>query len=420
MISRLAYIFSLVLFAKFAHAQIAVSLPLDGYYRPGRYFPILLQAPSEQAIKLQASGALPTIVDSGHGTSWITPMLSAGPDVGTITVDGGAVVAQLPRALQSHDVLVGILGGAAQESAARKLIPGTHPLLVQLDPTHPLAGPAMAWQSLDAVVLDRWPGNLQLTELPALLAGGMTIAVTASSPPDSALPWRPFADGWALRPNLAGPLGCDGNDEAYFPSGMWHPDLPASDRFRIIAVGVVAVPLLLMTQMLRTRGCAVAWSLVILLILGFTMTMPAIRFDGRGAIEVSRVGWEQSDQWTYFAARHPTNFKTPLSSPAWPIFDQPSQAEELQCTMRDHDGIALQFILPADHRLATVRRLIRPSIEPTIETASAHAQTDTNSPMARLAQSLYRDAGLPQRTPGEPLPAVDAAQPMWPTVKCRQ
>jgi hypothetical protein len=88
----------------------------------------------------------------------------------------------------------------------------------------------------------------------------------------------------------------------------------------------------------------------------------------------------------------------------------------LHCSLLDDNGMTLQLELPTDHRFAVVQRLVRPATSD----AANETQPDNESPMARLAQALYRDAGAPHIDGSASLTPVDAPRPIWPTVTCNR
>ena len=409
-ISRIVFsIFALFISAVAAAGQ-GVSLPLDGYYRPGRYFPVRVELPRSDNFIIYADGAIRTVIGKQRTLPLLVPVLSTGAALGPVHI-GNRVASSKPQPLETHDSLVGVAGGVETEIVARAMFPGTKIVIVHLDPADPLPGPPIAWQSLDGIVLaERWPGGLNLEHLPQWLSGGMTVGVAAGDAPDHKLPWRPISGGWVLLPNLAGPLGCDGNEDAYAPSMTWHPDLRVDARWRIVGWAMVIILALLLATLLPRRvnygmfGAVAIFGIVL-------PARPTESFRATGEIEVARSGWEQRDRWTYFAGPPKRTMQIDVEE-GWPIFHDPAQAARLNCSLTS-DGLqtTMQFTLPADNRLAFMQREIRPAASVTAGTI------DDRSPMSRLARLLYRDAGEPHILSNEKV-MTDDPTPTWPTVTC--
>ena len=98
------------------------------------------------------------------------------------------------HALAADDRLVGC--ATRDEALVNDLFPGRHVITIDLDPTNPLPGPSIAWDALDAVVVD----SIDPKRIGPLLATGMVIAVRTEAMPDQTWPWRRCATpGWSGR-----------------------------------------------------------------------------------------------------------------------------------------------------------------------------------------------------------------------------
>ena len=133
-------------------AEVQVSLPLEGYYRAGRYMPVRVVVRGETAgeLTLSADGAVPTIVRlSGHDANAIVPLLVVREPLGPLgwtLPDGrtGQLQARL-IALGEQDRLVGTSGTNANDAAV--LFRDKTIVSVSLDLADPIPDPAMAWEA---------------------------------------------------------------------------------------------------------------------------------------------------------------------------------------------------------------------------------------------------------------------------------
>ena len=386
------------------------ALPLEGWYRPGRYIPV--RVPTGTA-RISADGAVPTELYS-TASSAIVPLLTCSSGVARLKIDDSRPLDAQLRPLSSHQQIVAVAGGADQ--LARKLFPGETIVTIHVDPLDPLPGPALAWQSLDTLIIDGpWPGGLDLKKLPQLLAGGTQIAVTSPNRPDPILPWESIDGGWVLRPPIVGPEGCDGNDAVYAPLAAWHPDLSAASRSRIVLAGVL-FSLATMTGLLVPRRfalpfCAVLTGVMVAAIGLWRGGSPAA-FRAQGTVIVGR----QTDRWQFIAAGQAvsTKYETvqETAQETWPIFADAQQANRSGVMLHwTDDSTRFTFALPQDGMLAFVSR----SIESPEETPALSAQVQ--SPMTAIARSLY-SRGKEQITvyPGEAW-EPNASAPIWPAVR---
>ena len=180
--------FLLLCSASISFAQSSSTLPLDGWYRTGRYMPVRIAhaelAAASTITKVIADGAVPLECDASGNTSTIAPLLIFANDAGRLRIDGSPLPGDPPLCpLSFHQQLVAVAGSG--DRLAAKLFPGDSIVTIHLDPLDPLPGPELAWQTLDALILDGpWPGSFDVHKLPALLAGGTEIAVRMRDRPD--------------------------------------------------------------------------------------------------------------------------------------------------------------------------------------------------------------------------------------------
>jgi len=394
-------------------AQQSSVLPLEGWYRTGRYMPVRVHR-GQSAIT--AVGALPTEIGADGGAMTIVPLLVFANDVSDLRIDGSPLAGDPPlRALSSHQQLVAVAG--VGDRLATRLFPGESIVTIHVDPLDSLPGPELAWQTIDALILDGpWPGSFDIRKLPALLAGGTQIAVRSEQRPDDRLPWESIDGGWVVRPAIEGPMGCDGNDDAYIPVGAWHPDLTGTERIRIVLVGVLFSLGTLACLLLPRRfsyPATIVLTLVAMIAIGSWQSSSPTIFRARGEVIVERRPLLQTDRWQFITARQTASAVCDCAGETWPIFADSSQP--LRINVRLHwqgDGGRFTFELPSDGKLAFISRMI----QPTSVSAAAGATVQTETPMTALARALYMRER--ERETVEPGPTwnTNDASPLWPTV----
>jgi hypothetical protein len=246
---RLALLFIVL----FPMAAIAADgpLPLNGYYRAGRYMPVRF-ARGQSELHLTADGVVRTdIADPVGGIAPCFISRTPPPD---------SAMAQSLRPLQPNEKLIGI---AAHGGAIDALFPGSALIQVPLDPVHPLPGPPAAWQALDAVVLDG-PAVADLGDerIGVLLAGGTSLLVPArgQSSPESTHSWRLDHGFWFL--GAARPVDAEASDEDYGPVSGWNPGRSAHDRAQIMLMAVIWAIVVLLISLSHRRRQGAVWTCV--------------------------------------------------------------------------------------------------------------------------------------------------------------
>jgi hypothetical protein len=405
-------------FTSICSAQPSVTLPLEGWYRVGRYMPARLgrteNAASTPISTISATGAVPTEFEFRGNASTIVPLLIYSAEAGQLAIDQSPFTNTPLRALASHQQLVAVAGGGDRLSG--KLFPGELIVIIHVDPLDPLPGPALAWQTLDALIIDGpWPGSFDIHKLPGLLAGGTEVAVRSPDRPNDALPWEAIDGGWVLRPPIVGPLGCDGSDEAYVPVMAWHPDLTAPERHRVVLFGVLFSLAALACFLLPRRS-----SLPVLIVVTFGAMIGIVwwqvasastdRAGGDVIVEHNRM--TQLDHWQFVTSRGTASAQFDCIDATWPIFADAQQAPRLGLSLYwSGDGGRFRFSLPRDGKLAFVSRVLQPYAP--VSTTAVPSSIET--PMTALVRALYsRGRGQIDVEPGAAWHADDAA-PLWPT-----
>ena len=189
------------------------SLPLQGYYHPGRYMPVGIQATIDDDRKdliLSADGAIDTHLRWSDGAiSAIAPLLCCNDAATSARVHTPHRNVAIPglHPLADQQKLVVYLG--ADDHLADRFFLSHDIVAVTLPMQTFHAGPAAAWQTIDALVLDRDDlDRLDPHLISTLLAGGTSIIVRGASAPMRAGPGSSrMAPGCcAIQP--PGPLVC--------------------------------------------------------------------------------------------------------------------------------------------------------------------------------------------------------------------
>jgi hypothetical protein len=279
-----------------------------------------------------------------------------------------------------------LVGVATQDrNVAAALFPGQNVISIPLEPVEFFTAPALAWEMLDAAVLERAPDEAMLKEL---LAEGVVVAIRSQQQPDARWPWRRVGDCWVVRPNLAGPEGSIGGDVAYLPSVAWQPGQPAPLRRQVVLLGILISLLLMSALLIRSAR----WSLLAMLAVSIICTVavgalrraqPTTRSAG-GEILISHHGIVQRDQWEYRAASNDP--VAPTMTMARPMVLDARQAESIQLSLvRGKAGpVMWQFRLPPHQRIALLWRRVEarsnlPATQPT-----------RDSPLYELARQAYQ------------------------------
>jgi hypothetical protein len=285
------------------------------------------------------------------------------------------------RQLRAEQRLVGFTTIDLQ--FAQELFPGDTIVPIQLSAADPLAGAAVAWETLDAVVLDNTVSNVSEQKLRDLGSCGVTVA------------WRP---GEISKPSIVGPPAAAENLAAFAPVQGWAADWPSAFRrgvmlcaiaFSIIAMGVglirfrySAVVLVLLCA-IATVGLWMGWK-----------NRPAV-LTRCGAIVVRDGALAQRDLWVFQATASGSASRMPWTDLMHPYFesklDRLAMKPVLIC---GEDGTPQEF---AFHLLAgqKIGFLMR-SFIPTPQTP---LHKPVSSPLERLATRMYLREGV--KTAGE-------------------
>jgi hypothetical protein len=323
-----------------AQAQ-TVSLPLDGYYRPGAYMPVAVNGATPVSI-----GATPGVASVAPRSAGVAPVYVYSATAERLQCGEQSLTI---HALADDEKLVGL--ATHDEALVKALFPSNHIAPVELNPTNPLPGPAIAWDSLDAVVVDAIDAKL----IPELLAAGTTIAVRSDSKPDETWPWKRLLDAWVIDP-----------DDAYRPTYGWTPMRSTAVRQMVITIAILASCAMLALAMWRSRlNLPVLGAFVLVFCTGLVLWR-ARQPDVMSMTMEQRFGGDvvQVDRWTYQTSPVATKAEMKFEPITWPVFASAGHMESLHPILEcDATGqpIRFRYELPANARMAFVTRTVTPS-----------------------------------------------------------
>jgi hypothetical protein len=385
-----------LLFPQLASAAVQITLPLEGYFHPGRYMPVhvVIDNPATASITLTADGALPlTVLNSPGSIDTIAPWLTTNSRVqGASWFDTSFHALNLPlQALTDNQRLVALAGVNSAQAAA--LFPDATIIPIQLNLAQPLPGPTSAWESLDALLLDdAAAARVDEGQLRALLAANTLVAIRSPRRPAGVWPWQRAGDFWVLRPQHAGPDSLVAPD-AYVPTYGWLRGLPFTTRRRALLCASLIAALLLAATLWKPRRpifpvAAIALLSSTLWIVWQSRQPPLIELTGRIVVESD--GQTQLDRWTWLTSRAATDGTFAAVDLTHPIFFSPAQLT----------ASAMQLFVFGDSRAPEFRFHLLPRATIAFVSSTVDDQIDrqslqpARSPLASMAQSLYADQGI--------------------------
>ncbi len=305
-------------------------------------------------IQLSASGAITSRVQTSGNVHGIFPWLVIDPNaVGS--------VAGLPalHPLEDSDFLVASV--LDDDTTASTLFAGRRVIL--LHPPNNLEGPAMAWETLDAVLLT--PEALAKISPQAradLFAAGVELAVMAGQRPDTLLPWRQNGRWWIASANLHLPPSLDA--DAYTPTYGWNAGRNGDFRLHIFLLGAIYCLIVSGTALWRSRWMpaaitAISLCAVFIFALENRKYSPIFRHDGVVHLMDDA---NFNDRWIYQVSHRDVEFTIPIDGSIHPVFSDMAQpqAMNLMIDFGDHgQPISISGLLSADEPLALMSRQLQ-------------------------------------------------------------
>ncbi len=358
--ARATIFLSMLLLSTVAHAD-AIHLPLNGYYHPGRWMPVEWESSGSLAIRIFSTDAITTEISnpSPHGVAPFlacTPVRSIQWQLGKAS---GQIDAENLHALSPAEKIVGLC--VDDDSLAQQIFPGQTTIPIHLDPLNPLPGPAMAWQSLDAIVMsDQILAKIPVESQKMLYAAGVTFAVTGDAQPNSTFAWAHNNRLWISKP--ASPNLPIIEEQAYAPTFGWTPGRSVHYRTTIIILAVLVCILATGLTLWRSRWMPPAQIVLAIIVMSglwqWNRTQPGIA-TMQTDIYLTGISPEIRDRWIYQTSAHDTDFRMNLDGVTNPIFYDASQParNQIKLTCRgDGSPTEITGTLPAHSTLAMVSR----------------------------------------------------------------
>ena len=388
-----------LLFCHWCPAQVQVTFPLQGYYRPGKYMPVRVATPAATAapVVLRADGAVAVSVGPGAGPmNVVVPWLATG-EVRSVRWDvagvgAGTIDAPLTP-IDPGQVLVGIIGADANASAAAaaELFPGKSVVPVLLSGTPVMGGDPAAWEALDAAVFD----DANHVFLAELLGQGVSVVIRSDARPGGRWGWRGGPGGWFVAFDPTGPFGAI-HPDVYAPVGAWQPGWPAPLRRRAILLALVyclvALAALLWRRTWLAAATVVATSVAAAAGFAWWGNRQPMVCQVDTAVEIVDAGATQADRWTYYRPLRRRDVTVEWPWATKPVFASARHARETD--LRLHVGAAgrpAHFTWRAGPG-TTLAFLNRGFSPPTGSTAAA-AESAPLSPTRELALQSYLTPG---------------------------
>jgi hypothetical protein len=349
-------LFAIFVALNFTVPASALSLPLEGYFHPGRAMPVKWDvADSGSDIDLRDAGAIASRVHPAGNPWGVFPW---------IVVDASSP--QNPhegldplKPVEDSELIV--VNTIVQDVDLTVPFPHRRMIEIRLD-VDDLAGPAMAWESADVIALS----SASLLKMPpemrdSLFAEGIELVVLGDEKPQATLPWVRAGQWWIASARL--PLPPAISPDAYLPTLGWTPGRTPEFRKRIAFLGVVFCLVILGVSLLRWRWTA---AMIVVVSILATVVFAAINhnqspiFTQSGIVRITGDPMLE-DHWLCQVSHRRTPFTLALGGEVHPVFSARSQLAAdslvLEC---DENGrpISISGVLMPDDPLALMRRRI--------------------------------------------------------------
>ncbi len=237
--------------AQTLHAEPVIKLPLDGYYRPGKFFPVSVTSDQPVNVRIDVEDG---VSSRGSGTNLTLPVMLLSNTSRSLRVIIDGKPTDLPIRPLGENERLAIAGSSKLFARASSLFPGQLVVsaVVPMDRIGPLNE---AYESADVVL---WQGldesAVFAKGFESISAGGPVLAVPGDEP---ATPWKNFQrrGGWSVIDlPTRGPTDSLDNPAAYDAmSGFSAGRSPESRRGVWLGTAVFAI-LALGATLLGRRG----------------------------------------------------------------------------------------------------------------------------------------------------------------------
>ena len=212
----------------------AVSSPLGGYCRQGKYTPLQTESGIGE-FRYTLPGAVPVVANQLKAGAVVPLLFIENPrrPVGGNPSERNKSSDWDFKPLEADQRLVGFVG-QPDSVVAEDLFPVNQAIGIHVDLPQ---GPAIAYNTLDALVFDNpLPSVDRMVEF---WISGITVGVKTREKPAGNLPWEQTPWGWKLPSRWAGPNSAGENPIAMKCVEGWVAQYPKSHRTRIGLLGVV-------------------------------------------------------------------------------------------------------------------------------------------------------------------------------------
>ncbi len=400
-----------------ASAKVSISLPLEGFYRVGRYMPVRFEVdePSAHLLAVSSPGCARTqvMLSAGQGRG-IAPLLPIEPtrqiqwqltDAQGRVLSAGTVEAAL-RQLGPDQRIVGMT--RVDLELARALFDGESVIPVRLNGADLSAVDPGSWNVLDGIVLD---SAEDVGPMMPLLAGGLTLAVRSDSRPKGPWPWEPSGSLWLIRPNLLGPRYAGAYLDAFTPVQGWAVEWPAALRRRILLIAAAFCILVLGLSLFRWRWISLVIAAAAILAAAGLWAMwkdNTVVTKRQASIEVRTRGLVQRDLWTYIASATPGEASVEPRDLLLPFFQFSSdwlRASPAVVCLADGRMQRIRFRLQPGVKVACVAR----TMAPWVDSSPLDMVSPDQSMLLPLARRAYLRSGY--EIAGQAVPNPD--MPDW-------
>jgi hypothetical protein len=300
-----------------------------------------------------------------------------------------------------------LVGTSVSDPAMASLFPKRRIITVPLDADN-LRGPAMAWETLDALVLSA-PEMQRISARTRgqLFAEGVMLVARSGDRPDAELPWARHGEWWMATSGL--PLPPMISDDAYSPVEGWTAERPESYRRRLFLFAVVYCLVFGGVCLWKSRWMPIAAASISLVAVGI-FVMDGVRQSPtatRGGVVRLQDQTTMEDHWLFQISPRATTFREVVNGPIHPVFADDAQATsmgvELYCDASGEPTV-IGGQLPADEPFALVSR------RRVADVSDSPMTTTVTSPLRLLARdSIYPGFTVAGQSADS---SADAAWPM--------
>ena len=388
-------------------ADDSVTLPLHGYYHPGKYMPVDVavtpRSAAENSLNLTSPGSVWTFVrfeggridttvpwmpidERARALEWYVPPRK-----------GGAVVEPVLKPLDEHQRLVGYAGIDAESarSVAASIYPGDSLIAVPLNPAMPLPGSAAAWETLDAVVLDSAAAQrVGESRFANLVSSGVAFAIRGEAAPWPYWPWKREGLWQVLHFRPAGPSASAYDEAIYEPVASWRSGWPEEVRGGFMKLLVVYSIVVLLLALWKPRFAAVGAVICSGILLAGLSEWGKHRKPTQtvgGKVRLIGPGLTQDDDWAYQISHQDTTSVIPWVNTTRILFASAGQLDRSGARIVCYpsgDPDYVFYSLPAKTKIALLCRRCGP------QAPNVTAQeTTVTSPLAPLIKEAYLRPG---------------------------